>query len=245
MGAKKGYMSGTFQKSAAPDCGACTFRKSCLFDGLSASAQKTWKDLRSGRHFRDGEAVFSETQKPTGMYVVCKGRVKVYSTDSKGQQFITWIRHPGEVFGHIAVFADGEHVCSAEAMGSATLSHIDTRALNSFMSGHSAELYPLMLKRVSKELRSVQMRLKDTAYKPAKSKVAETLIKSISYKSKNTPNPVIYGLKRTEIAEITGLALETVVRTLAEFEKKKYIRRELKSLHVLDLPTLQKIAGHH
>jgi CRP-like cAMP-binding protein len=155
---------------------------------------------------------------------------------------ITWIRHPGEIFGHIALFSQNDYLCNGRTMGPTTISFIDAKTMNKFLNTYP-RIYPLLLRMISGELRAVQLKLKNTAYKPAKSKVALALINAISYTSKNTAAPAIHGLKRTEIAEITGLALETVVRALAELEKKKIIRREVKAIKILNYTSLVKLSG--
>ncbi len=173
---------------------------------------------------------------------MCAGRVKISSTDFQGQQLITWIRHPAEIFGHFALFSQKEFTCNAEAMGNTTISFIEGNAFKLFMDSFPG-VYGLMLQKMAMENRAMQLKLKDTAYKPAKAKIAHTLIKHISFKTRNTPTPTIYGLKRTEIAELTGLALETVVRCLSDLEKKKIIKRAADHIKILDYESLQKISG--
>ena len=211
---------------------------------MEPAAQKVWNDIRLGATLPADHDIYSECQTPEGVFIVCKGRTKVFSTDAKGSQMITWIRHPGEIFGHIALFSQNEYLCNGRTMGPTTVSFIGTKAMNEFLSAYP-KTYPLLLHKISNEIRAIQLKLKDTAYKPAKSKVALALINAISYKSKNTASPAIHGLKRTEIAEITGLALETVVRALAELEKKKVIKRETKAIKILDYAALARLADPH
>ncbi|OGS06780.1 MAG: hypothetical protein A2270_01010 [Elusimicrobia bacterium RIFOXYA12_FULL_51_18] len=231
-----------FTQTAAPDCFSCKFKPACFADRLEPAAQKVWNNIRLAAVVPANQEIYSECNKPEGVYVVCKGRAKIFTADARGQQLITWIRHPGEIFGHIALFSRNDYLCNSRAMGQTTISFITTKTLNKFLSAFP-KTYPILLHTISNELRGVQLKLKDTAYKPAKSKVAMALIKAISYKSKNTTAPAIHGLKRTEIAEITGLALETVVRTLAELEKKKVIKREAKAIKILDYHSLMKLSG--
>lgn len=233
-----------FTKTGVPGCPACRFKSSCFYDQLEPPAQKIWNKIRSAAEFAADQTIYSEGEMPEGVYVICRGRVKIFTTDSRGQQLITWIRHPGEIFGHIALFSQCEYRCSGKAMGNTVLSLIDAKTLHEFLDLFP-RTYPLLLRTIATELRIVQHKLKDTAYQPAKSKVASTLIRAISYKSKGTTAPAIHGLKRTEIAEITGLALETVVRALAELEKKQVIKRETKAIKILDYPALMKLAGFH
>jgi CRP/FNR family transcriptional regulator len=233
-----------FTKDKAPDCGVCRFKQNCFVVRLDPEAQKVWNTLKLGRKFSDEEQIYAECQKPLGVYTVCKGRAKVFSTDAKGQQMITWIRHPGDTFGHIALFSENEYFCNAQTMGETILSFVDKAKLEKFLSDHP-KTYQIFLRKIANEMRALQLKLKDTAYKPARSKVARALLNAISYKSKNTTTPAIHGLKRTEIAEITGLALETVVRTLAELEKRHIIKREIKAIKILDYPTLVRVADPH
>ena len=233
-----------FTKDQAPDCGACRFKQNCFVVRLDPAAQKEWSALKLGRKYTDEEEIYSECQRPQGIYTVCKGRAKIYSTDSKGQQMINWIRHPGDTFGHIALFSEQEYICDARAMGDTVLSFVDAKKFEQFMDTYP-KVYKIFLRKIANEMRAMQYKVKDTAYKPARSKVAKALINAITYKSKNTPNPAIHGLKRTEIAEITGLALETVVRTLADLEKRGIIKREIKSIKILDYPTLVRISDPH
>ena len=129
-------------------------------------------------------------------------------------------------------------------MGDTVLSFVSTKKLEDFLDKHPGT-YKLFLHKIATEMHSLQLKLNDTAYKPARSKVARALINAISYRSKDTSTPAIHGLKRTEIAEITGLALETVVRTLAELEKRHVIKREPKAIKILDAALLTKIADPH
>lgn len=232
----------SFTKNTAPNCFSCQFKSSCFCDLLEPAAQKVWNNIRLSANLPADQDIYSECQTPKGVFIVCKGRAKVFSTDTRGSQMITWIRHPGEIFGHIALFSQNEYLCNGRTMGPTTLSFIDAKTMNEFLNAYPGT-YPLLLRRISNELRAMQLKLKDTAYKPAKSKVALALINAISYRSKNTSAPAIHGLKRTEIAEITGLALETVVRALAELEKKKVIKREAKAIKILDYSSLIKLSG--
>ncbi|HBA60754.1 MAG TPA: hypothetical protein DCZ92_08035 [Elusimicrobia bacterium] len=233
-----------FIKENAPDCISCRFKTNCIFSLLEPAAQKAWSEAKLGRKFSDDEEIYPEGQHPAGIFVVCKGRAKVMSSDARGQQMINAIRHPGETFGHIAFFADTEYTSNCQAMGDTVLSFVGKKPLEILLDTWP-KTYKLFLHKLAGEMRSLQHKLKDTAYKPARSKVARAMINAVSFKSKNTPNPAIHGLKRTEIAEITGLALETVVRTLQDMEKRGIIKREAKCIRILDHAMLSKIADPH
>lgn len=224
------------------DCKKCKFFKNCFVSNLSEKERESLIGISNYVSFKDGDLIYQEGEIPENIFIVCKGRVKIYSTDYSGQQLIIWIRYPGEIFGHLAVFSEKEYLCNAQAMGDTIICKIDKIHFYNLMNQYP-NISKLIIKKMSNEIRILQLKLKDTAYKPAKSKVANTLIKHISFKTKDSQYPTIYGLKRREIAEITGLALETVVRILSEFEKKKIIQRSPNFIKILDYQTLVKISG--
>ena len=226
------------------DCFKCMFKKTCIFSDLDAKTKKEWNKLKRSVSYENGHLAYKEHEEPKGFFMICQGRIKVFTTDSKGQQMITWIRHPGKAAAHIAFFAETDYRSSGECMGKTTVSFIDRKLFNQCLKS-CPKLHHLFLKKLSNDILKLQGSLKDTAYKPAKVKIANTLLKFISFKSKNTNHPTIHGIKRTEIAEITGLALETVVRALAVMEKNKIIKREAKSIKILNLTGLNKISDTH
>lgn len=230
------------EKNKVSDCNLCKFRLDCIYNQLTTEAQKKWLEIRTSLNFSDKENIYSEGDKPCGIYIVCAGRVKISTNDFQDQQLITWIRHPAEMFGHFALFSQREFTCNAEAMGNTVISFIEGNSFKVFMKCF-LQVYDIMLKKMAIENTIMQLKLKDTAYKPAKAKIAHTLIKHISFKTKNTPTPTIYGLKRTEIAELTGVALETVVRCLSDLEKRKIIKRASDHIKILDYNCLQKISN--
>jgi len=236
-------MENTAPKQLA-DCSSCAFLSACFADKLEPEARKLWNATKTARQLKDGGEIYFQSHKPTGIFVVCKGRVKVFSTDTQGQQMISWIRRPGDLAGHIAFFSGNPYCCNATAMGDTIVSFLSEKALHDLLAAYPKN-YKLFLRKLAEETHCLQTKLIDAAYQPAKGKVATALLNAISFKSRDTNAPAIYGLKRTEIAEITGLALETVVRILAEFEKKNLITRETKSIKILDHAGLSKIADPH
>ncbi|MCG2724907.1 MAG: Crp/Fnr family transcriptional regulator [Elusimicrobia bacterium] len=233
-----------FKNNKKIDCLKCIFQKNCVFNDLDLKTKIEWNSLKRAASCENGHLIYKEGEKPTDIFIVCGGRVKIFTTDSKGQQMITWIHHPGKTFGHISLFAENDYRCNAECMGKTIISAIDQKSFRYLLDSYP-KLYMLFLKSISADICVMELNLKDTAYKPAKVKIANTLLKSISFKSKDTTYPTIYGLKRTEIAEITGLALETVVRALAAMEKNKIIKREAKYIKILNLAKLHKISDTH
>ena len=63
-----------------------------------------------------GALLFSEGQTPRGMYLLCRGRVKLSVTASDGKALILKIAEPGEILGLHATVSGQPYEMSAETL---------------------------------------------------------------------------------------------------------------------------------
>lgn len=229
-----------FSKRDAPNCELCPFRKTCLYDLIDKASRKEWKEMRIANRFRPGETIFYEGEKPTGVYVVCTGKVKIYKASRTGQQLLLRFEHPGDLLGHISMFAGWPYADNAESVTESVVSMVDEETVRRFLDHHPQAAIAI-LHEMAKDVRRGEARARDIAFKPARSRLAGTLVRHIP----NPPpkNPVVSALKRKDIAEMSGLTIETTVRLLKDFETKGYIRRDGKDIAVIDLEKLRSLAG--
>ncbi|MFA6584186.1 MAG: Crp/Fnr family transcriptional regulator [Elusimicrobiaceae bacterium] len=232
----------SFTKKDVPDCEKCLSKVNCLYNFFDRAAQKTWRSLRSTCSFQDGEYLFNEGEIPPGLFIVCAGRVKIYKTSANGQQLISRIEQGGDLVGHIAFFAGGNFQSSGEVMGTSVVSLIDNALFLDFLRKHPDASVAVM-RALALDVRAGDSRARDIAYKPARTRMADVIIKASTPETGKTPKFVVKGVKRRELAEMAGLTVETAVRILADFEKKKIIKRNGKEIMIMNKLTLDKIAA--
>lgn len=230
----------TYSEQTKINCELCRFKNDCVYNNFDEEARKTWNSIKKSRIYSNNEQVYYENDKPKGIYLVCKGKAKVMTAGETKRQMINWIRKPGEVFGHIAYFAEKSYTSNCTSVGESVTSLIEKNDFEKFLETFPA-VYKAFIFRLANEASGMQHKLKDTAYKSAKNKVAHALLSSISYNTKNSKTPECE-IKRGEIAAITGLALETVVRTLQAMENAKIIKRKIKCITITDIKSLKKIS---
>jgi len=231
----------SFAKKDVPDCDVCAAKANCIYNYFDRQAQRVWKDLRTSCNFEDGELLFNEGERPPGLFIVCSGRVKICKTSPSGQQLISRIEEAGDLVGHISLFAGGNVEASGEVMGKALVSLIDNYQFIEFLKQHPNASIALM-QALARDVRAGDSKARDIAYKSAKSRMADVLMKAVA-KSAKPAKGVVTGVKRRELAEMAGLTVETAVRILAEFEKKKIIKRDGKEIIIVSKDNLAKIAS--
>jgi len=233
-----------FSKKEAPTCAWCKFKSNCYFELLSDKvAKKAWQDIRIANRFKTGETIFYEGEKATNVYIVCTGKVKIYKSSRTGQQLLTRIESPGDLLGHISLLSAWPYAGSAEAMQESVISMIDKSELEKFLLKHPHGALAL-LRELSKDVRRGEAKARDIAFKPARSRLAGTLVRMMTPATGKRSRPVVESLKRKELAEMAGLTIETTVRLLKDFETRGLVQRNGKDILITDIEKLRTLSGH-
>ncbi len=230
-----------FSKREAPNCEWCPHQKNCLYNLLGTKqAKRVWRQMRVANAFSSGEVVFHEGTQPLGVYVVCTGKVKISKSSRQGQELITRIESPGDLLGHVTLLAkEGPYSSTASAMQPSIVSMVDERTFFNFLLKFPYAALGL-LGALAQDVRRGENKARDIAYKPARGRLADTLMRLMR---PGKPHPVVSGAKRRDLADMSGLTVETVVRTIKSFEEKGLVRKKEKDLIVLDPEGLKRLSG--
>lgn len=228
-----------FTKKEAPNCDWCPYKKNCFFDLLSDKKSRgEWKEMRLANRFRPGEVVFYEGDRPSSIFVVCTGKVKIYKSSRTGQQLVTRMESPGDLLGHRATLAGDNYAGTAEAMEESIVSQVDEASFKDFLMKHPGSALAL-LGALAHDVRRGEDKARDIAFKPARSRLANTLL-DMAKPIKN--KLAVVGTKRKDLAEMSGLTIETTVRLLKDFENRALLKKQGKDLIITDEPNLRSIS---
>jgi CRP-like cAMP-binding protein len=72
-----------------------------LFDGLPEPALRALAEKATRRSLGAEASVIREGDLPDALYVILKGRVRIYLTDEKGAELVLATKGPGEYFGEM------------------------------------------------------------------------------------------------------------------------------------------------
>lgn len=166
--------------------------------------------------FSRNEEIYGEDEPADYLYKVVSGAVRVYRVLDDGRRQIAAFHFPGDMFG--MEFGD-EHKCSAEAIGSVTV-RVFKRSAVLALANRDNELSRQIWEMTARELRRAQDHLM-LLIKSAQERVASFLLEMTSRMSGR--NEVDLPMSRQDIADYLGLTIETVSRTITQFENEATI----------------------
>lgn len=193
----------------------------CLFKLIRMKPQIDLDLLLSfGAVFKEcekGEILFSEGDKAYNYYQVVSGSVKMFNTNDDGKEFTQGYFSAGQSFGEPPLFIDERYPASAMAF-----QHSEVVKLSKDKFLNILEEFPQVQKQFL-ELMARRIHSKATSSKDIINQKPEFRIEAFLQSCKKTEEKELIPLTRQEIANFTGLRVETVIRTLSKMKKKNIV----------------------
>lgn len=193
------------------------------------------------RRLQPKEHVFCEGDDREYVFRVEEGVIAVYKTLPDGRRQIIDFAYPGDLIG-LGVL--GEHVLSAQATVSSKVRCLSASALERIAetdAGLALKLY----KSVCQELAATRSLLVTVGQRSAIERVAAFLVALHRRTASDGSHTVKLAMRRNDIADLLGLTIETVSRTLTKLRNMHVIDVEQGAtrVHLCDLPRLVELAN--
>lgn len=188
------------------------------------------------RLVRKKDTIYKEAQHPRYVYFIESGKVKSYLINDFGKELITNIYTSGDLFGHLTIMTDSSYSDNTAAMEESVIRIIPIQKFREFLS-QNQHYHKFFLTELVKNQEEIKRQMLEFAYSSVRKKLANALL--TLYK-KNDNNPAIQIL-REDLASISGMAKETVIRTLSDFKSEGIINIEDHQLYLLDVKRLEQM----
>jgi len=227
----------------ADSCTNCDLRFNRLFCNLPIEALRNLDDIKYTSSFPKGAVLFFEGQSPRGVFVICRGRIKLSASSSEGKALITQIASEGDLIGLSATMAGKPYEVTAEALEPCTVNVVKRDDFLRFLTVH-----PEACLKVAQHLGNDY----HAAFEKARtlglsSSAAEKLARLMLdwIERDGTPEKQGVQLKLTltheEIAQMINTSRETVTRLLSDFKTDDIIQIKGATLLVRDKRALQSL----
>lgn len=220
--------------------GRAEMQKMCIsivpiFNHLDASEMnEIVKHTNSVSHPR-GHAIYHAGDRSDGLYIVHKGRVKIYRLSENGKEQLVRILEPGDFTGELSLFSETVHDAYAEAMQKVELCVMSRGDFQKFLLKYPAISLKVLgefssrLAKTEKQAARIAMETTDTRIAMYLADLAE----------ERNSERIELPMTRKDLASHIGTSPETISRKLAEFEDSGWIRQLSQwEIEILDMDAL-------
>src|SRR5512141_115889 len=198
---------------------------------LSALAYQAIQQL-----FQSGEIIFIEGDPSAGLWIIERGRVKVFRLNLEGREHILHFAGPGDSFNDIAAIDGRAYPANCAAL-SETTAWLLPQTVLALELRHDPELASVVIDRLTDRVRVLVPRVEDLALHSAIARLAGFLLLQSKNPSLNGP-----GITQAAIAARLATTPETVNRALHELEDRGAIRFDRHRIVIVSPDLLQEIS---
>jgi CRP-like cAMP-binding protein len=177
------------------------------------------------RKVKRQEFIFKEGQPASFLYVIETGRVKMFNINDEGREFIQGIFQAGNSFGEPPVIVGEEYPANAIALDDSVLLRISREKLLLLLH-ENPNVHLQFTTMLASRLLAKAQNMKDlTSYGP-EHRITSLLKQYKKHCGCPDGEKMRVELTRQEIADMTGLRVETVIRTMKAMEEKEMLKIE-------------------
>lgn len=173
------------------------------------------------KKYEKHEQIFRENEHPRYYYQIVEGSVKMYNANEDGKEFLQGIFYPGQSFGEPPIFINEPYPASAMCLMKSIIIKVSIDNLHKIISE-----YPKLMERFTihfaRRIYNKSITAKEIAHNNPEHRITAFLE---TYKKANPADAhrILIPYTRQEIANFTGLRVETVIRTLLKMCECKKI----------------------
>ena len=228
-------------------CLTCKTRTERLFCDLLASALQAFENIKYATAYPKGAVLFVEGQAPRGIFVLCKGRVKLSICAPDGKTLIVKIADPGEVLGLSASVSGKPYELTAETVDPCQVNFVKREDFLRFLKEHPDACFKVA-EQLSEKYNTACHEVRSLGLShSAGEKLARLLLEWSSRNgeaSKNEPR-VKLALTHEEIAQMIGTSRETVTRLFGDLKKRQILQTKGSTLVIRNKAALKMLASNN
>ncbi|MCM3611121.1 Crp/Fnr family transcriptional regulator [Planococcus sp. MERTA32b] len=189
-------------------------------------------------NLKKNEILYRAGDHSNSLYIVHKGKVRVYRLSENGREQLIRILNPGEFTGELALFRESVHEVYAEAMEQTEICSIQRGDLQQILQQHPT-ISLKILNEFSKRLDNTEHLMTSFATENVETRIALYLVQQAEDSELDN---IILPMSRKDLASYLGTTPETISRKLAKFEDEGLIyQKDHRSIEILDIKSLQSV----
>jgi CRP-like cAMP-binding protein len=227
------------------NCDTCAFRGKAVLCDLAGDDLAEFRNIKHSLDYEPRQTVFYEGHLCVGLYLLCRGKVKLTRSSARGKRQIVRILGPGEMIEKQAFSERALHEVTCETLEPSQVCVIDKGRYLAVIH-RNPQLAIKLIQLLSNEHGVNMDQLDQFTFKTARERLACLLLELGDRFGGKSADQIQIGLtlKREEVAEMAGITVETTIRLLSVFRDEGLLTIDGRAITLLKPDRLARIARH-
>jgi len=211
-------------------------RSISYFSGLDEATLKALARVAVRRRYDAGQMIFVEGEPCAGLFIVERGRVKIFKLSPGGREQILHIFKAGEGFNDVAALDGGPNPANVMALEPTSVLVIDRPSMVDLLERYPA-LSRAVIENLASRARHLVSLVEDLSLRTVVERLAKLLLEQAAEEVdlKGIPR----GLTHAQMAARLGTVREVITRSLHKLEDEGIIKIERHRIIILDREALE------
>ncbi|MGW0825396.1 Crp/Fnr family transcriptional regulator [Streptomyces sp. NPDC002845] len=219
-----------------------------IFRDLSEREMDAIATAAPMKTYTAGEMLYVPQEPCEVLFILKRGRVRIFRVSSEGRALTCAILNPGTIFGEMLLLGQRMYGNYAEALDDVTVCVMHRAEVDRFLLS-DARIATRITELLGRRLTDLEQRLSDSVFKSVPQRVATTLL-TLMPRQEPSALPLLPGAKRQQVtltheqlAALVGTSRETATKALHQFADRGLIRLARGRITVLETEQLRDAAG--
>ena len=227
----------------APACGECGSRCiNSLFCSLSKEELTKTSLEKSDKFYNKGDYIFVEGTRGHGLYCVYRGKIKIHKLGAEAKEQIVRFAKEGDVLGYRSLLSNEPYYATATALEDAVLCYVSKKSFLELLENNNKLSYSV-IQMLTQNLKESEKKIINLKQKSVIQRICESLLILKEKFGMTEDNSLNVKLSRREIGDLSGVTVETTIRTLSDLNKKGHIKLEGKKIKLVNISQLVHLAN--
>jgi CRP/FNR family transcriptional regulator, cyclic AMP receptor protein len=224
-------------------CTACAVKKDRVFCNMSDEAIAAMEAMTFSSVYPKGATLFHEEQPARGVFILCSGKAKLFTSSTDGKTLVIRIAEPGEVLGMGATITGKTYEVSVETAEPCQVNFIRRDDFLRFLDEHG-EACLRAAQDMSDKYHAAHREIRTLGLsQTAAEKLARLFLNWCPSAPATNGGEVRIPMLMTheELGQMIGISRETVTRLLGDLKRKEIIQIKGSTLIIRDRAALESM----
>lgn len=215
-----------------------------LWSVLTGEQKRIVIDVFNIRHLKKNQIIYAERDEPEYLFVLLKGKAKLYKDGVGGRQQILRLISPVQYFGYRAYFAQEQYVHTAVTMEASEIGMLPLSVVKNLIEQNKDVMW-FFMRELAHNLGSADRRTVNLTQKHIRGRLAEALValrERYGYEADGITLRMY--MSREDLANLSNMTTSNAIRTLTAFVNEHLIVVDGRQIKITDEPQLLKISKY-